>query len=243
MGVGEVELVYRPCYKWEIWETRRRFWRLGGNVYCPLSLSFWGEEEDARHISWGLRVPLHRDEYLLLVWNFWTWEVHYSIPCLDFCRAIGLFSGMEKMGHPSSHAPESSVTTKDSYSYCGFRQPGREAKGTGKQGWFSLWHAPRTKWKRVSISWSLHQHRLALRPGEADAVFGPWGVGIWIQSQVKEIRGSHNDSGFNPVKKKYEMMIHLFKCSQGWEETADSCFGVRSIIPKLGSTSESPKEL
>lgn len=44
-------------------------------------------------------------------------------------------------------------------------------------------------------------------------------------------------------KKKSEMMISLFKFSQGQEETADSCFGVRSVIPKPGCTAESPGEL
>lgn len=39
------------------------------------------------------------------------------------------------------------------------------------------------------------------------------------------------------------MIIHLFKCSQGQEEIADSCFGVRSVVPKSGCTEESPGEL
>ena len=82
-------------------------------------------------------------------------------------------------------------------------------------------------------------------PGEADAVLGPSGGDIWIHCHIKEVRGSHTGLWFqfSLEKKKSEMMIHLFKFSQGQKETADSCFGVRSVVPKPGCTAESPGEL
>lgn len=88
-------------------------------------------------------------------------------------------------------------------------------------------------------------YHLKPEPGEADAVLGPSGGDTWIHCHVKEVWDSHTGLWFQfcSGKKKSEMMIHLFKFSQGQEETADSCFGVRSVIPKPGCTAESPGEL